>query len=271
MTPASRPSSCSLTAGRPCPLGFTRALHVRPPRNIKAHQALHLSFCPPWPRPQVPDMSQPGRMTALPHRFLPLVPLPLRSQLRVTDPLYSNPNKYAKIKCSGCVAKELNPPPVALGITPGPLYRLSCDHFQCRTCLTEQHHARGPDMMPNAITCPVCNIVAGFPQNQYWPWSFGALVHSPNLLMQILDMDILNINSPHFAARDYFISGCQEARAVLGATYYLTTSQYGAPNQDISALSISSRPFLVLSTASSPTLMLSGSPIPSIWRPSSRT
>jgi hypothetical protein len=76
--------------------------------------------------------------------------------------------------------------------------------------------------MLHPITCPTCNTAAGFTQTYQGPYVLNALPCIVAYLTSVRDMDILNNNSPNYAARDACIVDRDEYRAVLSFIYHFT-------------------------------------------------
>lgn len=120
--------------------------------------------------------------------------------------------------CRGRSIRAANPP-TGTPAHSDPMYRLPCADIECRSCLTEHHHAKGIDILSQPITCALCDQPASFPMNTLYPLTFGMLVRPLDWLHQVRSMDILNPRSPHYAATGRIILHTAEARFILSAVY----------------------------------------------------
>lgn len=117
------------------------------------------------------------------------------------------PSQQPVQPCFGCAVKSQNPAAHA-GITPSPLLSFPCGHSQCRSCLTETHFSKGPAWFRSTIYCPNCGFPAGFAPYQHVPLT-------EKYVLETASIDLLDVNSPNYAAGNRFIFEGQEARAIF--------------------------------------------------------
>ncbi|KAF2023799.1 hypothetical protein EK21DRAFT_94629 [Setomelanomma holmii] len=144
--------------------------------------------------------------------------------------------------CTNCISKE-GDPSEARTTTPGPLFRLSCGHVQCRSCMTERRFNR-TDIV-DYITCATCDRAAGFATVQGLDLSAQGLARMSSELVNIRDRQIFYPSSKHYAAQDFFMTS-GGGSDVLKAVAQLALPNYLQPDMGAGTWGISS--LLILQT-----------------------
>jgi hypothetical protein len=156
-------------------------------------------------------MSQPSQQTSI------------KTQSKQSDLQDDTPNAHqvsiVREDCMGCPSRAAHSTLFNLSY-PGRCFCLPCGQIHCKACLTESHLARYPMLHP--ITCSICNTAASFTQTYQGPYVLNALPCSIAYFTSVRDMDILNSNSPNYAAGDACIVDSNEYRAVLSFIYHFT-------------------------------------------------